>query len=152
MQRAVLTRPKFCTRSRDPRWWAQRRKAPRGLRVKGVFRGCFEWPQEGCGRGVFFEAASNGTADTLQVLHSVPQPSLVGAEEESPKRGASEAKGPAGPPEGAVFEELFGRAKSSPPEAKCPKGEKARAAGPGKNNAWRAKKSAGRMALKNILS
>ena len=50
--------------------------------------------------------------------------------EESPKRGASEAKGPAGLPEGAVFEELFGRAKSSPPEAECPEGEKARAAGP----------------------
>jgi len=54
----------------------------------------------------------------------------MGVEEGSPKRVASEAKSPAGPPEGAVFEELFGRAKSSPPEAKRPKGEKARAAGP----------------------
>jgi len=53
----------------------------------------------------------------------------MGAAEGSPKRGASEAKGPAGPPEGAVFEELFGRAKSSPPEAECPEGRKARAAG-----------------------
>ena len=97
--------------------------------------------------------ASNGTADTLQVLHSVPRPSLMGAEEESPKRVASEAKSPAGPPEGAVFEELFGRAKSSPPEAECPKGEKARAAGPEKTPPqWAektlSKKGPGRMAQK----
>ena len=72
------------------------RKAPRGLRVKGVFRGCFEWLQEGCGRGIFSEVASNGTADTPQILHVVPRPSLVGAEEESPKRVASEAKAPQG--------------------------------------------------------
>jgi len=75
----------------------------------------------------------------------------MGAEEESPKRGASEARSPAGPPEGAVFEGLFGRAKSPPPEAKCPKGKKARAAGPEKhfreNNARRAKKNASEMGV-----
>jgi len=75
----------------------------------------------------------------------------MGAAEESSKRVASEAQGPAGPPEGAVFEELFGRTKSSPPEAECPEGRKARAAGPEENNARRAKrnvseKSPGRMA------
>jgi len=57
-------------------------------------------------------------------------------------------------PEGAVFEGLFGRAKSPPPEAKCPEGEKARAAGPGKNNARRAERniliSPGRRPKKNI--
>ena len=40
--------------------------------------------------------ASNGIADTPQVLHSVSRPSLMGAEEGSPKRGASEAKAPQG--------------------------------------------------------
>jgi len=92
--------------------------------------------------------------------------------EESSKRVASEAKSPAGPPEGAVFEELFGRAKSSPPEAECPEGKKARAAGPertmpgGQREMFQRKARAagpkratpggrrkpGRMAHKNILS
>ena len=77
--------------------------------------------------------------------------------EGSPKRVASEAKGPAGPPEGAVFEELFGRAKSSPPEAKRPKGEKARAAGPERATPQWAKRNIskngpGRRPKKNILS
>jgi len=89
-QTALLTRPKFCTALRDPRW----RKTS----------------------------------------------------EESSKRVASEAQGPAGPPEGAVFEGLFGRAKSPPPEAKCPKGRKARAAGPKKHF-----KKPGPQAQKNIL-
>jgi len=64
--------------------------------VKGVFRGCFEWPQEGCGRGIFSEVASNGTADTLHILHSVPRPSLMETSEENSKRVASEAKAPQG--------------------------------------------------------
>ena len=72
----------------------------------------------------------------------------MGAAEESPKRVASEAKGPAGPPEGAVFEELFGRAKSSPPEAKCPEGKKARAAGP-KRTTPGGQKSPGRRPKEN---
>ena len=38
--------------------------------------------------------ATKSTADTPQVSHSVPRPSLMGAEEESPKRVASEAKAP----------------------------------------------------------
>ena len=64
--------------------------------MKGIFRGCFEWLQAGCGRGIFSEAASNGTADTFQVLHSVPRPSLMEAGEGSSKRVASDAKSPAG--------------------------------------------------------
>jgi len=92
--------------------------------------------------------ASNGTADTPQVLHSAPRPSLEGAKEESPKRVASDAQSPAGPPEGAVFGGLFGRAKSSPPEAECPEGEKARAAGPERTTPG-GRKSAGRRPRKN---
>jgi len=61
---------------------------------------------------------------------TTPAPPDANKLREAPEGVGSEAKGPAGPPEGAVFEELFGRAKSSPPEAKCPEGKKARAAGP----------------------
>gem|GEM_PF-1437073 len=121
--------------------------------MKGVFRGCFEWLQEGCEQGIFSEVASNDTADTPQILHSVPRPSLMGAEEESPKRVASEAKAPQGHRREPFLRNFLGeqkvprrrqnarREKSSgrrPRKKQRPKGRKeifqrkARAAGPEK--------------------
>jgi len=64
-------------------------------------------------------------------LSNVPRPSLEGAEEESPKRVASEAKAP----QGAVFFWLLffcaRKKKVTRREAKtCPEGKKVRAAWP----------------------
>ena len=130
MQRAVLTPSIFCTVPRDPRWRVLRRKAPRGLRVKGIFRGCFEWLQEGCKRGIFSEAASNGTADTPQVLHVAPRPSLMETGEESSKRVASEAKAPQGHRREPFLRNFLGEQKVPRRRQNAPMGEKARAAGP----------------------
>jgi len=98
-------------------------------------------------------------------LHSVPRPSLMGAEEESPKRVASEAKAPQGHRREPFLRNFLGeqkvprrrqnarRARKRGPQAQReqrPEGERSRAAGPRKHSS--VKRGPGRMAQKNILS